>query len=157
MSLSINIWHNLSKSIKQLTNGDTLVFKKGNKGGPGNPFANKVNVLRKAFYDAVTPEDMARIVSNLKMMAMRQTGVNAIAAARVLLVYTIGNPKDPVIDPENELREKIRKMPRAELLAKVREMIEQEEIEDTITIEGKNEVPVLNASESSRAKLQEHS
>src|SRR5262249_1693262 len=36
-------------------------FCKGNKGGPGNPYARQVAALRQAFLAAVTGEDIANI------------------------------------------------------------------------------------------------
>ena len=37
-------------------------FRKGNPGGPGNPFARKVAALRKALLDSVSEQDLKEIV-----------------------------------------------------------------------------------------------
>jgi hypothetical protein len=63
-------------------------FAKGNPGGPGNPFARRVAELREAALSAITPEEVTAIVSKLKELAL----AGDVAAAKVLLAYTLGKP-----------------------------------------------------------------
>jgi len=76
-------------------------FAKGNKGGPGNPFARKVAALRSALLDAVTPTTVKRIAKQLASMAEE----GDLDAAKLLLSYTIGKPTEAA-DPDD--------LPRAE-------------------------------------------
>lgn len=64
-------------------------FTKGNAGGPGNPYGEKVAALRAALMDAVTPDAMARIVAAL----VKQAEAGDIAAARELLQRCLGAPQ----------------------------------------------------------------
>ncbi len=64
-------------------------FAQGNEGGPGNPHAKRVNQLRSALLDAVTPEDITEVVQRLIIEA--KTG--DVPAARVLLDRVFGKPK----------------------------------------------------------------
>src|SRR4051794_20508754 len=70
-------------------------FCKGNKGGPGNPFARRVAALRKALLDTVTEDDLRAVAASL----VEQARAGDLAAARLLLAYTIGRPAEPV-DPD---------------------------------------------------------
>jgi hypothetical protein len=70
-------------------------FAKGNAGGPGNPFARRVAGLRRALLEAVTEEDMEVVARRLVAQAVE----GDIAAARLLLSYTLGKPADAV-DPD---------------------------------------------------------
>jgi len=70
-------------------------FTAGNKGGPGNPFARKSAALRQALLDAVTPEDLQGIVRQLIQKAQE----GDVAAARLVLSYTVGKP-DKAVDPD---------------------------------------------------------
>src|ERR1043165_2305411 len=70
-------------------------FRKGNPGGPGNPFARKVAALRKALLDMVSEQDLREIVVLLKHKA--QSG--DLTAIRLLFQYCIGRP-EPVKDPD---------------------------------------------------------
>lgn len=63
-------------------------FAKGNKGGPGNPFAAKVAKLRKALLGAVTARDMADIVKAL----VRQAKAGDVASAREVIERCLGKP-----------------------------------------------------------------
>jgi hypothetical protein len=67
-------------------------FAKGNKGGPGNPFARQVAALRKQLVEAVTPEVMAQIVMVLLLRA--QSG--QLAAIKLLFTYVLGRPAEAV-------------------------------------------------------------
>jgi hypothetical protein len=70
-------------------------FASGNGGGPGNPFARQVAALRKALLASVTDADMEAIMREL----LRQAKEGNLAAARLLLSYTLGKPA-PAVDPD---------------------------------------------------------
>jgi hypothetical protein len=70
-------------------------FTKGNAGGPGNPFARQVAAMRLEFLKAVTSEDIAEIAR--AMVAKAKEG--DVAAAKVVLQYTLGRPAGAV-DPD---------------------------------------------------------
>jgi hypothetical protein len=63
-------------------------FTKGNPGGPGNPFAQRVAALRRTLLEAVTEEDMRAIVAQL----VQQAKDGDLAAAREIILRTIGKP-----------------------------------------------------------------
>ena len=63
-------------------------FAKGNSGGPGNPYARQVARLRTAMLEAVGDQGITDIVDAL-MKAARNGDV---AAARLVLSYTLGRP-----------------------------------------------------------------
>jgi hypothetical protein len=64
-------------------------YKAGNSGGPGNPFAGQVNVLRKAILECVTKEDIQGVFKRLVTMAQE----GHWQAAKLVLSYTIGKPQ----------------------------------------------------------------
>jgi hypothetical protein len=70
-------------------------FAKGNKGGPGNPYARQVARLRQAMLDIVKPEDIQAII--VRMILAAQTGDRE--AAKLVLAYTLGKPMESV-DPD---------------------------------------------------------
>ena len=70
-------------------------FAKGNPGGPGNPFARQVAAMRQAFFVAVTTEDIAVIAR--AMIDKAKEG--DVAAARIVLQYTLGRPA-ATVDPD---------------------------------------------------------
>jgi hypothetical protein len=70
-------------------------FAAGNPGGPGNPFARQVGALRCALLKAVTPEDLAAVAQAL----LRQAREGNVAAAKLLLSYTLGKPA-AAVDPD---------------------------------------------------------
>jgi hypothetical protein len=70
-------------------------FVKGNKGGPGNPFARKIAAMRRAFFDAVTEEDLAAIARAM----IEKAKAGDVAAARLVMQYTMGKPAEAV-DPD---------------------------------------------------------
>lgn len=70
-------------------------FAKGNKGGPGNPFARRVGRLRSLLVNLVTEEDLRAVAHKL----VEQARNGNLAAARLLLVYLIGRPGEAV-DPD---------------------------------------------------------
>ncbi len=55
---------------------------------PGNSFARKVAALRRAFVDAIKPEDLAAIARTL----IEKARGGDVAAARFLASYSIGKP-----------------------------------------------------------------
>lgn len=67
-------------------------FAKGNKGGPGNPFAQKLNQLRTAFYEVTTPEAIREVAKKLIDTALHGEGVAAIAATKLLFQYVLSTP-----------------------------------------------------------------
>jgi hypothetical protein len=70
-------------------------FGKGNAGGPGNPFARQVAALRTALLGRVTAEDVEAVAGEL----IRQAKEGNLAAAKLLLSYTLGKPAQAV-DPD---------------------------------------------------------
>jgi hypothetical protein len=76
-------------------------FAKGNRGGPGNPFARKVAKLRSVLLDAVDPDRLKRIV--LKLIDMAEAG--DIAAMKLLFSYSLGQPDKAVSPDELDLAE----------------------------------------------------
>ncbi len=71
-------------------------FDKGNAGGPGNPFARQVAALRVALLSAVTARDVAAVAQEL----LRQAKEGNLAAAKLLLSYTLGKPAAAPVDPD---------------------------------------------------------
>jgi hypothetical protein len=70
-------------------------FGKGNKGGPGNPFARKVAQLRAALVNFVTEDDMKHLCFVLKMRAEG----GDMQAMKLLFQYVLGKPTETV-DPD---------------------------------------------------------
>ena len=70
-------------------------FAKGNRGGPGNPFARQTAALRSALLAAVTEQDMQEVAAALLLRAR----LGNLAAIKLLFSYVIGRPVDPV-DPD---------------------------------------------------------
>lgn len=70
-------------------------FAPGNPGGPGNPFARSVAALRSALLGHVDDEVVSRLVKAL----VEQAEAGNVAAAKLLLEYTLGKPLDSV-DPD---------------------------------------------------------
>ena len=63
-------------------------FAKGNRGGPGNPYARQVAELRKRMLNAVKPEDLEEI-----MVAMaRKAKEGNVQAAKLVVSYVVGKP-----------------------------------------------------------------
>src|SRR5580658_5195624 len=65
-------------------------FKKGNRGGPGNPFARQTAKLRQALVNAITEEDM-QIALNALRENVKQGDV---AAIKLLFSYAAGKPAE---------------------------------------------------------------
>jgi hypothetical protein len=74
-------------------------FGLGNKGGPGNPFARQVAEIRKLLLHTVPGEALAKIV--LAMVEKAQAG--DVAAAKLVLQYTVGKPAEAVEPDRIEL------------------------------------------------------
>jgi hypothetical protein len=70
-------------------------FAKGNRGGPGNPFARQVAAFRACLINSVTEEDMEVIADKLVDWA-RDGNLQAI---KLLFSYLLGTPK-PVVEPD---------------------------------------------------------
>jgi hypothetical protein len=70
-------------------------FAKGNRGGPGNPFARQCAAFRKALCQSVTEEDMHAIACQL----VKQAREGNLAAAKLLLAYVVGRPAE-VVNPD---------------------------------------------------------
>src|SRR5205807_7236579 len=70
-------------------------FARGNKGGPGNPFNRRVAALRQLLFERVSDDALAAIVDKLVLMAQERD----VAAARLVLSYTVGKPTEAV-DPD---------------------------------------------------------
>jgi hypothetical protein len=67
-------------------------FAKGNPGGPGNPFARKVAMLRRTLINFVTEDDMKHVAFVLKERAMG----GDMTAIKLLLQYVVGKPSETV-------------------------------------------------------------
>jgi hypothetical protein len=76
-------------------------FRRGNAGGPGNPFARQVAELRKAMLEAVTVERIRNITESMVQRA--ESG--DVAAAKLVLQYTLGKPAAAVEPDRVEIDE----------------------------------------------------
>ena len=78
-------------------------FAKGNRGGPGNPFARQVAAFRACLINTVTEDDFKVIVYRLVERAQNGN----LQAIKLLFSYLLGTPK-PVVEPDeldlNELQ-----------------------------------------------------
>src|SRR5262249_36621873 len=70
-------------------------FVKGNRGGPGNPFARRVAALRKAFLDVADEAKLRALAQKLYDLALS----GDLPAAKLYLSYTPGEPT-PAPDPD---------------------------------------------------------
>src|SRR6516162_3377806 len=70
-------------------------FSRGNKAGSGNPYARRVAMLRRAMLSIVKPNDLQTIIVKLILLACG----GDVAAARLVLQYTLGKPTESV-DPD---------------------------------------------------------
>lgn len=70
-------------------------FIRGNNGGPGNPFGRQVAHLREVLLRSGTDENVERLAN----MIMERAFAGDMAAARLLLLYWIGKPKE-VAEPD---------------------------------------------------------
>ena len=71
-------------------------FAKGNKGGPGNPFARQVAALRQTLLNRTTPKDFEKIADEL----IKKAKTGDVAAIKLLFQYTLGKPA-PCPDPDH--------------------------------------------------------
>jgi hypothetical protein len=76
-------------------------FTMGNKGGPGNPFARQVAEIRKLLLSSVPGERLTKIV--LAMVEKAEAG--DVAAAKLVLQYTVGKPAEAVEPDRIELED----------------------------------------------------
>jgi hypothetical protein len=70
-------------------------FAKGNRGGPGNPFARQVAAFRACLINSVTEDDMKAIVYKL----VDRARFGNLQAIKLLFTYLLGTPK-PVVEPD---------------------------------------------------------
>src|ERR1700712_4908718 len=63
-------------------------FARGNKGGPGNPFARRTAELRSLFQEEMSNDDLRGIARALIERAKK----GDVAAAKVTLQYALGKP-----------------------------------------------------------------
>jgi hypothetical protein len=71
-------------------------FAKGNPGGPGNPQARRVALLRSILINTTTEQDVRDIAEQLRQLA-REGDVPAI---KLLFAYVLGKPTEPACDPD---------------------------------------------------------
>ena len=64
-------------------------FAAGWKGGPGNPLAKQVAALRKGLLEAVTPDDLRAVVTDL----LQQAKAGDVASAKELFQRLLGPPE----------------------------------------------------------------
>ena len=72
--------------------GEDGRFQKGNPGGPGNPYAGRVALLRNSIFEAVQPEDIEEIIK----AQIAQAKQGDTVAAKFILERVLGRPQ--VID-----------------------------------------------------------
>jgi hypothetical protein len=70
-------------------------FTAGNAGGPGNPFARRVALLRTILLECVSDEEMRIIAGQLVVMAK----LGDLAAIKLLFQYVLGKPA-ATVDPD---------------------------------------------------------
>ena len=63
-------------------------FAKGNKGGPGNPYARKVALIRNQIIEAVSEDDLREIIQAL----IKKAKSGDIQATKEILTRLIGKP-----------------------------------------------------------------
>jgi hypothetical protein len=80
-------------------------FAKGNRGGPGNPFTRRVAQLRTLLLSLVTDELLSEVVAKIAEMAKG----GDLAAARLLLQYSLGQPQK-ALDPDDAEADEVRRM-----------------------------------------------
>lgn len=68
--------------------GEGGKFGKGNKGGPGNPYAKRLNELRKSLYAAISTNDVQEILAAMIEGAKK----GDVQAAKLVLGYVVQQP-----------------------------------------------------------------
>src|SRR5437016_4155897 len=63
-------------------------FAKGNRGGPGNPFARRLAMLRRTLLSHVSEDDVENAARRLTEEARK----GDLAAIKILFAYVIGKP-----------------------------------------------------------------
>jgi hypothetical protein len=71
-------------------------FARGNKYGPGNPFARQTAALRSALLRKLTEEQIEKVADRLIAQALE----GDLAAIRLVLLYAIGKPT-PAVNPDD--------------------------------------------------------
>ena len=77
-------------------------FAKGNKFGPGNPFARQTAALRSALLRRLTEEQIEKVADRLLEQALE----GDLAAIRLVLLYAIGKPTTAV-NPDDLERDEL--------------------------------------------------
>lgn len=78
-------------------------FIKGYKGGPGNPHANRVAMLRASIYKALLPKDIEEVMKTL----VKKAKGGDVAAAKLVLGYAVSQPLEiggDLNDPAGRIR-----------------------------------------------------
>src|SRR4029078_6821449 len=65
-------------------------FARGNSGGPGNPFGRRLAQLSEVLLRSATEENVERLAN----MIMEKAFAGDMAAAKMLLHYWMGKPKE---------------------------------------------------------------
>jgi len=76
-------------------------FAKGNAGGPGNPFGRQVAAFRAALTACITHKDVQEVVAALLAQAKKGN----VAAARLILTYSVGKPASTVDSDQADVDE----------------------------------------------------
>ena len=74
---------------------DDGTFRPGNKGGPGNPFARQVGLLRKKILETLGTKSFDRVLEAVIEKAEK----GDIPAAKLLFQYALGKP-GPTVEPD---------------------------------------------------------
>ena len=76
-------------------------FTKGNKGGPGNPYARQVAAMRSTLLAAITEDDLREVATAL----LSRAKAGDTSAAKLLFSYVVGRPDAPVNPDRLEIEE----------------------------------------------------
>ena len=87
-------------------------FAKGNKGGPGNPYIKRIAQLRALIYETLDDAAFKGLI-----YAMQRAADNGdVAAAKLLLEYSIGRPRD--VEPESDDQPEAPELPKYQPIVK---------------------------------------